>query len=80
MAPREDAIPRGLLSEGDAALWLGGVSVNFLRDAGIPRRMWKRRRFYDVRDLAAFRDALPYEGEDGTVKEDGGCHANEVFG
>ena len=80
MVDRDDALPRGLLSEGDAALWLGGVSTNFLREAGIPRRMWGRRRFYDVRDLAAFRDGLPYEGEDDKTKEGGGCHANEVFG
>ena len=66
--------PRGLLSEGDAAVWLGGVSVNFLRAAGIPRRKWGARRLYDVRDLAAFRDALPYENE-GTSEDESSCDA-----
>ena len=58
-----EPFPRGLLSEADAAVWLGGVSVNFLRSAGIRRKVWRRRKLYDMRDLAAFRDALPYEDE-----------------
>jgi hypothetical protein len=69
-----EILPRGLLCERDAALWLGGVSVAHLRDAGIPRRVWGRRRLYDVRDLAAFRDGLPYETE-GTAEDVASCDA-----
>ena len=69
-------IPRGLLSEADAATWLG-VSVGMLREAGIPRRVWKRRRLYDVRDLEAFRDCLPYEGD---AADEGEAACDAAFG
>jgi len=66
-------VPRGLLSEGDAALWLG-VSATTLRGLGIPRRSLGARRLYDVRDLEALRDALPYEG-DSRSEEERACDA-----
>ena len=67
------AFPRGMLSEADAAAWLA-VSVGMLREAGIPRRIWRRRRLYDVRDLEAFRDGLPYEG-DPLAEDEAACDA-----
>ena len=57
----------GLLSEPDAALWLG-ISASTLRGLGIPRRVLGRRRLYDVRDLIAYRDGLPYEGDEATAE------------
>lgn len=55
-------MPRGLLSEADAALYLG-IGVTTMRGLGIPRRMLGARRLYDIRDLDEFRDTLPYEDQ-----------------
>ena len=51
-----------LLGEHDAAKYLG-ISKSTLRTLGISRRMLGGRRLYDRRDLDAFVDELPYEGE-----------------
>lgn len=66
-------MPRGLLGEADAALWLG-ISKSTLRSLGIRRRVLGARRLYDLRDLAAFRDSLPYEDE-GTTEDEARCDA-----
>jgi hypothetical protein len=58
------AAPRRLLGERAAAEYLG-VSPTTLRGLGLPRRMLGARRLYDVADLEAFADALPYEGDSG---------------
>lgn len=68
-----DPLPRGLLSESDAAKWLGICSTT-LRTLSIPRRALGRRRLYDVRDLEAARDNLPYENE-GTDRAEASCDA-----
>ena len=69
-------VPRGMLGESDAAVWLG-ISATTLRGLGIPRRVLGARRLYDVRDLAAFRDSLPYES--GANSEDE-AKCNAAFG
>ena len=51
-----------LLGEHDAAKYLG-ISPSTLRKLNIPRRVLGARRLYDRRDLDAFVDELPYEGE-----------------
>lgn len=51
-----------LLGEKDAARYLG-ISETKLRGLGIKRRMLGGRRLFDRRDLDAFADSLPYEGE-----------------
>jgi hypothetical protein len=58
------ALPRRLLGEADAAAYLGIGATN-LRGLGLPRRVLGTRRLYDVADLDAFADGLPYEGEAG---------------
>lgn len=71
--PTQAVIARGLLSEANAAAWLG-VSARTVRTLAIPRRMLGARRLYDVRDLETFRDALPYEGDE-TSAEVRACDA-----
>lgn len=61
--------PPGLLAEPAAARWLG-VSVTTLRTLGIRRRVIGRRMLYDLRDLATFRDNLPYEGQERETDEE----------
>ncbi len=56
-----DILP-ALLGETDAARYLG-IGTTTLRGLGIKRRKLGGRRLYDRRDLDAFADALPYEGE-----------------
>lgn len=52
-----------------AAAYLG-VSVSTLSALNIPRKERGRNRLYDRRDLDAYADALPYEGqEDGNSCE-----------
>ena len=51
-----------LLGEIDAARYLG-IGTTTLRGLGIKRKELGGRRLYDRRDLDAFADALPYEGE-----------------
>lgn len=51
-----------LLSASEAAAYLG-LSATTLRGLPIPRRMHNTRRLYDIRDLDAYADDLPYEGE-----------------
>lgn len=51
-----------LFGQADAARYLG-ISETKLRELAIPRRVLGARRLYDRRDLDAFADALPYEGE-----------------
>ncbi len=53
-----------LLSEKAAAFFLGGISETKLRELGISRRKLGRRRLYDRRDLEAYVESLPYEGEE----------------
>ena len=66
-------VVRGLLSETDAAVWLG-VGTTTLRSLGIQRRKLGHRKLYDVRDLEAYRDELPYEN-DGIRTEVDECDA-----
>lgn len=56
-----------LMGETDAAFYLG-ISATALRGTDIPRRVFGRRRLYDRRDLDAWRDGLPYEGENEAVE------------
>lgn len=51
-----------LLSVSEAATYLG-LSATTLRGLPIPRRVHNSRRLYDIRDLDAYADTLPYEGE-----------------
>ncbi len=51
-----------LLGETDAARYLG-IGTTTLRGLAIKRRKLGGRRLYDRRDLDAFADSLPYEGE-----------------
>jgi len=55
-----------LMGESDAAFYIG-ISPTALRGTNIPRRKFGRRRLYDRRDLDAWRDGPPYEGEDNAV-------------
>ena len=57
------------LGEKAAAFFLGGISDTKLRDLKIPRRCLGRRRLYDRRDLEAYVDSLPYDGEEGHAYE-----------
>lgn len=59
---RASITDRRLLSASGAAVYLG-LSVTTRRGLPIPRRMRNTRRPYDIRDLDARVDALPYEGE-----------------
>ncbi len=58
-----------LLSEKAAAFFLGGISETKLRELGLPRRKLGRRRLYDRRDLEAYVDSLPYDGEEDHADE-----------
>ena len=58
-----------LLGEKAAAFFLGGISDTKLRDLKIPRRCLGRRRLYDRRDLEAYVDSLPYDGEEAQIDE-----------
>lgn len=53
-----------LLSVSEAAAYLG-LSASTLRGLPIARRVHNSRRLYDIRDLDAYADDLPYEGETG---------------
>lgn len=53
----------GLLREASAAAFLG-ISESKLRTLRLPRRKLGSKRLYDRRDLEAYIDSLPYEGED----------------
>ena len=70
LAPETRALR--LLGERAAAEYLG-IGPTYLRSLGLPRRVLGARRLYDVADLEAFADALPYEGDSGG----NGC--DEVF-
>lgn len=67
-----DFAPR-LMPAPQAAHYLG-VSSSTLRTLPIARKENGAKRLYDVRDLDAFADALPYEGE----AEENTC--DKVFG
>ena len=58
----EAAFTPAMMGAGDAAFYIG-VSPSTLRKLHIPRKVLGGRRLYDRRDLDAFRDGLPYEGE-----------------
>ncbi len=58
------AIQPALLGESDAAFYLG-IGTTTLRGLGLKRRVLGGRRLYDRRDLDAYADSLPYEGEGG---------------
>ncbi len=62
------AIQPALLGEDDAARYLG-IGKTTLRGLGLKRRKLGGRRLYDRRDLDAFADALPYEGEGGAGRK-----------
>lgn len=66
MARIEISFPPRLLSVSAAAAYLG-LSATTLRGLPIPRRMHNSRRLYDIRDLDAYADALPYEGDSDEV-------------
>lgn len=75
-----DITPR-LLSAPRAAAYLG-VSATTLRGLPIPRRQLGGRRLYDIRDLDAYADDLPYIDpvpEDGRRESEGAC-ADRAFG
>ena len=52
-----------LVQETAAAHYLG-MSPSKLRSLGLPRRVSDGNKLYDIRDLDAFADALPYEGQE----------------
>lgn len=54
-----------------------GVGQTKLRELGIRRKELGGKRLYDVNDLDAFADALPYEGEDAEGESENSC--DEVF-
>ena len=64
-----------LLGTADAARYLG-ISATTLRGLELRRRVLGGRRLYDRRDLDAFANELPYEGD--TKREGNTCDA--VFG
>ncbi len=70
--------PPGLLSVTAAARWLG-ISASTLRTLVIPRRVLGARRLYDLRDLAAYRDQLPYEADEDPIQAAERL-CDEVFG
>jgi hypothetical protein len=51
-----------LMPAPQAAHYLG-MSASTLRTLPIPRKESGAKRLYDVRDLDAYADDLPYEGE-----------------
>ncbi len=57
-----------LLGTADAARYLG-ISATTLRGLELRRRVLGGRRLYDRRDLDAFANELPYEGEGEKVDE-----------
>jgi hypothetical protein len=69
--PAPAFVPR-LLPAPAAAHYLG-VSVSTLRGLPIPRKVLGGKRLYDERDLSAFVDGLPVEGE-------GANSCDEAFG
>lgn len=71
MTARRDAmvVLPALLGERDAAHYLG-ISASTLRTLGLSRRRLGARRLYDRRDLDAYVDGLPYEGDQGCADAD----------
>lgn len=55
--------PFGLLSESDAASFLG-IGRTKLRTLGLKRKILGGRKLYPVSDLKEYVDLLPYEGEE----------------
>ncbi|PHR61317.1 MAG: DNA-binding protein [Robiginitomaculum sp.] len=54
--------PPLLMPAPDAAHYLG-ISPTTLRGLNIPRKMLGAKRLFDKRDLDAFANDLPYEGD-----------------
>lgn len=52
-----------LMPAPDAAAYLG-VSESMLRTLEIRRRVLRSKRLYEVADLDAYADALPYDGQE----------------
>lgn len=73
MKNRHSVHPR--LLHASAAAAYAGVSVNTLRKLPVQRRMVRSKPLYDIRDLDAYIDELPYEGE-----QQGANQCDEVFG
>ena len=71
---RADILPRRLYRASPAAVYLG-ISATKLRTLNIPRRVIDKIPLYDVRDLDAYVDGLPYEGE-----SEGENSCDAVFG
>lgn len=61
------------MQANEAAHYLG-VSPSKLRTMDLPRKVMGGNRVYEIADLDALADALPYEGETG----DGEC--DKLFG
>lgn len=61
-----------LLKAADAAVYLG-ISPTKLRDLDLPRRVMGGNRLYDIRDLDAYADSLPYEGQVGDQRRANSC-------
>ena len=61
MSRSVDFAPR-LMPAPQAAHYLG-VSESTLRALDLPRRMLGAKRLYDARDLDAYADSLPFEGQ-----------------
>ena len=71
-----------LMPAPTAALYIG-VSVSTLRSLNIPRRKLGSKRLYDRRDLDAYANDLPYDGQDeehDEEKEGGENTCDGLFG
>lgn len=58
-----------LMPAATAAHYLG-ISQSKLRSIGIARRISEGNRLYDIRDLDAWADNLPLEGEEQCQEQD----------
>ncbi|HEY9037444.1 MAG TPA: DNA-binding protein [Roseovarius sp.] len=73
---RNFAFAPRLMPEQAAAHYLG-FSPSKLRQQGIPRRVSVGNRLYDIRDLDAWADNLPMEGEQECLEQ---TLADRAFG
>ena len=64
------SLPVALLSESDAARFLG-IGKSNLRSLGLPRKKLGARRLYYIDDLMEFVDSLPYDCEEEENAETG---------
>ncbi len=76
MTARATMQPR-LMTAPMAAAYLG-VSATKLRELPIPRKALGSKRLYEIADLDAYADSLPYV--DAPPPDDGDLCADEAFG